>query len=216
MDDVKWPGSAYNPSGTDLSQPIRDLLLSLNLVEDPDEMKVSNQPVRRAFQTPPSMQVITAGGSALTKGWATFVGLFGGGGSLLALLQGLGYGSTNALQSAVFVAAAAAVAAAAVIAIAVIVRADVMSRATATAAEYNARAHVAGALMDAFQARNPLPIATKYWVKKTPPKGEAVDNIWYAVRDFNRDAHGLRVQIADTSGTWLREADIEDWRQSPD
>ena len=53
-------------------------------------------------------------------------------------------------------------------------------------------------------------------VKKAPPKGETVDNVWYAVRDFNRDAHGLRVQIADPPGTWLREADIEDWRQSPE
>jgi len=207
MDKVQWPGKAYDPSGDDVGKPIADLLTTLNLLEKPDEMARESRPIQNSFRSsPPSMQVITAGGAALSKGWATFIGAVGGIGSVLSFLKGLGMGSADPLRSAVFVGSAAAVLAAAVIAIAVIVRADVTARAHATAAEYEARARVTSALMTAFQGRNPLPVPTKYWVKKKSP-GEVDDN-WYPVLGFDRDRNGLLLRI--DSGV-IRDTEVEDW-----
>jgi hypothetical protein len=72
---VKWPGNAYDPAADDLSAPMQQLMKDLHLLEEPGTV----HPLRG---TPQSLQVITAGGTALSKGWAALVGLFGGGGAL--------------------------------------------------------------------------------------------------------------------------------------
>jgi hypothetical protein len=207
MNPVKWPGNAYDPKAEDLSAPMQQLLKDLNLLEG--EGTVS--PVRG---TPQSLQVITAGGTALSKGWAAFVGLFGGGGALWAALQGFGADPQDeALQRAVFVASAAVLLAAAVIAIAIIVRADVVGRAEASAAEYAARASVANALLNSFQYGRPLPIPLREprnWLRKKDARGR-VDPKWLGVVGFEWDERAKELTAVVDSGTKVPMSNVEEW-----
>lgn len=213
---VRWPGDAYEPAGQDLSEPLEHLLLNLNLLEDSSEV-ASGKVLGRAFQTPPSVQVITAGAAALSKGWAAAVGLVGGAGAIASALAGLGASpAAPPVQRAVFVASAAVVLAATAVAIAMIVRADVAARAEATAAEYQARARVVGAVVNAFQGRNPLPAPTKYWLRRRDDQGRSPPR-WYRVSGFKRVGDDfIAVVHGDSELEEVPAAGIAEWRAEPD
>ena len=213
---VRWPGNAYDPSGQDLSEPLEDLLFNLNLLEDSTEV-TNDKPFARAFMTPPSLQVITAGAAALSKGWTAAVGTVGGVGAIVSAAKGLGASSDSTpVQRAIFVASAAIVLAATVIAIALIVRADVMARAEATAAEYQARARVVGAVVNAYQGRNPLPTPTKYWLRRFDDQGKPTPR-WYRVVNFKRVGDNfVAVVHGDSTLEDVAAAKIAEWRAEPD
>src|SRR5881227_3833434 len=83
--DVRWPGSAVNTEGRDLAEPTRKLLTQLNVLEDPDE--VSDQSLK--WKTPPSVQVITAGASSLTKWITAGIAALGGSSAVITWFAGL-------------------------------------------------------------------------------------------------------------------------------
>lgn len=192
MNPVQWPGNAYDAEGKDLSAPIQQLLRDLNLLEGQvhdDKGNPAPLTTNLFTGTPPALQVITSGATALSKGWATLVGLFGGGTALWTALQGFGADPQDEpLQRAVFVVSAAVIMAAAVISIAVIVKADVAARAEASAAEYEARARVADALLNSFQYGRPLPLPKgepRYWLRKKD--GPRTESKWYGINGFEFD-----------------------------
>ena len=75
---VQFPGKAYN-SGEDLGPPIQELLRAVNVLEgvrrDTDGKEVQEEST--LLGTPPSLQLITAGATTLTKVWAVLLGLAG-------------------------------------------------------------------------------------------------------------------------------------------
>lgn len=181
MDDqvkAKWLGEGYPPAqGTKKWPPFRHFLVDLNVLEkDGEEAKLFRG-------TPPSLQVITAGGTAMAKWWTGLAAAGFGGSALVQGLKALNWlpgADVEGLQQAVLTGSAAFVAAAAAIAIAVIVRADVSGRAVASAAEYQARAAIATALIQSFQYESGPPVAApepKHVIRTR--RGE-----WEAVRQF--------------------------------
>jgi hypothetical protein len=205
MSKVKWPGSAYDKEADDLSLPSQQLLKDLKLLE--------GEGAPTLWRTPPSLQVITAGSTALSKGWASLVGIFGGAGAIWTALQGFGADPQDEpLQRAVFVASAAVILAAAVIAIAVIVRGDVTARAEASAAEYQARAHVATALLNSFQFGRFLPTPvqeTRYWLRAKDAHGRPEPK-WRGVVGFEHDEQQGLVAVVD-DGRRVPVKSIGEW-----
>jgi hypothetical protein len=169
--------------------------------------------VARAWRTEQSLQVISAGSSALSKGWASVVAAVGGGGSIWAALKGLAASDEQPLQRAVFLGSAALVLSAVVIAISIIVRADLAARAQAAAAEYEARARVAGALMNSFQLRNPLTVPIKYWLRTDDSQGQ-LDPKWHPVVRFERDKISGLVAVIDGNDRVPSDRILE-WRAEP-
>ncbi len=185
---VQWPGSAYSEAGDDLSPPVRQLLYDLRLLELPTEEGKGG-----VLTTPQSLQVLTSGATALGKGWATLVGLVSGGGAVLTGLEGLsGVGAGDALQRAVFVASSAVMLAAAAVSVAMIIKADMTARASASAAEYQARAAVTTAMLSSLQFGPPRPAPTspdkpEYILQKTTGEWEPVQRFeWH-----NQALHAL-------------------------
>lgn len=184
---VRWPGKAYAAEAEDLGEPLQQLLRDLNVLEEKsDEDKVG--PFRG---TPFSVQVITAGATALGKGWTAAVGVVGGAGAVTAGLAGLGYGSDEPILAATFTASAAVLLAAVAVAVALMVRADVSARATASAAQYQARAVISSALLGSANYNRPTAMApsTRYMAQ--------VGGRWYPVKEFRQGANGV---VADLLG----------------
>lgn len=183
---VKWPGKAYDPEGDDLGVPLQQLLVDLHVLEKEGDKA-------GLFVTPLSLQVITSGSTALAKGWSSFVGLLGGGVAITAAATALGYDSAEVIEAAVFTASAGIVAAATAVSIAIIVRADVLARATASAAQYEARAAIASALLNSAQYNIPIP--------PTPPTREpnymlrTNDDRWHAVERFSLGDAGVLAKV---------------------
>lgn len=182
---VKWPGKAYDETADDLGPPIQQLLVDLHVLEDESEAGK-----RTAFRTPFSLQVITAGATAMAKVWPVIITTLGTVGGW-SLWRGLGYDSNDPVPAAAFTLAAGLFAAAVVIGIAVIVRADVSARATATAAQYHARAQVTSALLSSSQYNVPLPPqppapALNYMLMTK-------DDRWHPVTSFRATSHGVVV-----------------------
>lgn len=147
---VKWLGEGYPPPEAPAARTphLKNFLIDLHVLEkDGEEPKLLGG-------TPPSLQVITAGGTSLAKWWTGLAGAGLGGGALVQALRAVDWWpgkNLDELQQAVLTASAAVMASVAVVAIAIIVRADVSARAVASAAEYQARAAIATALIDSFQ-----------------------------------------------------------------
>ena len=139
---VKRPGNARDDAASDLGEPVRNLLIGLNMLETTEDVNKNAN-----IQTPFSLQVITSGATALGKSWPALIAFLGGGGAIASAIGGY---SETGTERAVLVASAAFIAASAVIAIAIIVRADVQARAVASAAQYEARGVVTAALLDTF------------------------------------------------------------------
>src|SRR2546423_11419321 len=71
---VRFPGSAQDPSGQDLSMPVVKMLEGLSILGTPDEMKNASG-VTAAFGGPPqSVAIIESGATALGKWWTVALG----------------------------------------------------------------------------------------------------------------------------------------------
>lgn len=193
---VKWPGKAYDQEADDLGVPLQQLLVDLHVLEEDGE-----EPT--VLATPASVQVITAGAFALSKGWSAAVAALGGGGAILTASQGFGYGSKTPLLAATFTGAAGLIAASTVIAIAIIVRADLLARATASAAQYQARASISSALLGSAQYNVPPPPEPQpqYMVRTN-------DNRWHAVESFSLGDGGIVFAHVRGGGTPTPSSDI--------
>lgn len=122
----------------DLGQPTKALVRDLNLLEEGGDVSI--------FRTPFGKQVITAGATFITKvatGAFSFAGL---GAAIYTFYEGFPATGTDRL---VLWACATLLLAVAALAVALVVRADVLARGNAMAAEYNARAQVVSAYLNA-------------------------------------------------------------------
>jgi hypothetical protein len=197
---VKWPGNAYDPEGDDLSVPVQQFLRDLSLLAEPDEKA-------GIVKTPESVQVMSAGATALSKGWSTLIGVFGGGGAIAAALAGFGASPTDTpLQRAVFVASAAVLLAAAVTAVAMIVKADVTARARASSAEYTARGHVVRAVLQNFPHGG---APTKYWLRKKI--NGRTDLNWHPVSGFKWDDDAQQMLAQIDGGNTVPWDNVAEW-----
>jgi hypothetical protein len=189
---VTWMGTTYPPAeGTARRSDVKDLLVELGVLGKNGERA-------SITTTPESVQVISAGGTALAKWWAT-LGAAGLGGS--ALVQGLK--SLNWLpgkevsggQQIALTLSAAVLASAAAIAIAIVVRGDVQGRATASAAEYAARASITETLVRAFTYAAPAPVSVA-----SPPQHVVLttNDQWHLVREFSWHNGTLVAVVSDT------------------
>jgi hypothetical protein len=134
-DRVRWPGDTYDAEGSDLGDPLVSLLEQISLIEDPSKEVT-------AFKTPDSVQVIRAGATAMSKGWATFIAAGGVGATIVAALQ-VEWNTAGDTVRVAFMIGMAILLAAISLSIAIIVRADVTSRGRASAARIEARSRFA-------------------------------------------------------------------------
>jgi hypothetical protein len=185
---VQWPGKAYSEDGLDLGEPIQRLLVDLHVLEKDGEQA-------GLLRTPASVQVITAGATALAKVWPGVLTVLGGAAGITALVKGLGYRSSEPLVAATFTIAAAVCLSTALLAVAVIVRADVRARADASAAQYRARAEVTAALLASSQYNvppaPPLPAPALNYMLMTK------DGTWHPVREFHQTPKGVVARLCD-------------------
>jgi hypothetical protein len=119
------------------------------------------------------------------------------------------------MSSFVLTASGAVLGAAVAIAIALITKADLQSRATASAAQYQARAAVTSAVLNNLQFSRPVaPSAsapsseTRYLIKR------ASDNHWYAVRKFTWSPTGIVAVVQ--GGLTIASDEIEAFMPSTD
>jgi hypothetical protein len=176
---VQWPGAAVDSTGADLSAPVLTFLKDLNLLEDPQQHVT-------AFSTPASLQVITAGSTALSKTAASLVASVGGGAALWSAIKGFWIAQPQA-QRLAYIAATALIVAVVALALALNVRADLHARALASAAEYDARAQAATAFLQTAQQV----AGTRYVLKQKGRPG------WFDVHDFQADGAGGLVAVID-------------------
>ncbi|MGE5132998.1 MAG: hypothetical protein ACM32E_08830 [Gemmatimonadota bacterium] len=185
---IQWPSAAVS-SDDDLGSPAAAFLVKLNLLEKDGELDQVG-----LFRTPPSLQVITAGGTALSKGSAAAVASLGGGAAVWAVVKGF-WTTQPGDQWLAYIGAAALTIAAVVIALALIVRADVQARASATAAQYAARAETAVAFLQTTQQ-----IAAQHYVIQRNGT-----NIWLDVKSFEEDPARGVVAVIDGDRVPLQE-----------
>ena len=152
-------------------------LKDLNLLEEP------NQHVTAA-RTPESLQVITAGSTALSKSIATLIGSLGGGAALTAAIKGFWLTQPEG-QKLAYIGATALIVSVVALTLALIVRADLNARAVATAAEYAARAQATTAFLQTTQQI----AGTRYVLKQRGRPG------WFDVKDFQADGAGGLVAV---------------------
>jgi uncharacterized protein YaiE (UPF0345 family) len=209
MTDVKWPAA-----NADLLGPTKDLLEGVAVLEGVADIKDASgtaAPKDRPFNpfstsaTPYSMQVITAGSLAFSQQAAKIVTALGGSAAILAAIKAIWFTSGSAERAAI-IAGAAAVLAAVFISLAIIVRSDVQARATAQAAEYEARARIASVFLQTAGRAQPgsTPAATrKYWLRR------AGSQAWLEVDHFEAGANGFIAVLADQNKTEVQAANIE-------
>lgn len=163
---AQWPGKAFDASGEDLATGLRALLQDSRLLETTDD---EAKGVGLFSGTPQSMQIVTAGSTALTKWWTAATAALGGGGAIFAAVstfwKDFGTGTEAAIQRSALMVAAALLASAVVLAISAMVRADVEGRANAQAAAYAARGVYAAAFMSTLKAVLPATQSSMYVVK---------------------------------------------------
>ncbi len=143
---VQWPSKAWSPDGSDLAEPTRALLKSLDVLPDEEEVRLANNGV--GWKTPPSLQVITAGAGSLSKWMSGALVTLGGSSVVLAAVSGFWDSSSDALRTSIALGLAVLLSAVAV-AIATIVRSDIRARAVASAAQYEARGAITAAFLEA-------------------------------------------------------------------
>ena len=191
---IRWPADAVDSTGTDLATPLQRLLLELNLLESQPDVALN-----RKASTPWSLQVITAGSLQLTKVTSGLIGTLGGAGAIWAAVKGFAISQHDPDRLA-YIAAAAAIVSLVAIAIAIIVRSDVMARAHATAAEYDARARSAAAFLETARPAPQRP--PRYIIRQRN------NNNWQVVEAFLADANqGLVAQVS--GGATVPPANIE-------
>ena len=176
---VQWPSKGYDPEGADLSKPTQQLLVDLKLLPDPE----SKEKVGWIAGTPESLQVMTAGATSISKLVIGAVGSLGGLGALATGLNGffVGVGPDNLdtpLVRTAFILGGALIAGAVAISLAIVARSDVTARAQATAAQFEARAKVASAVLDSYVTP---PLAAK---QETSYAVQTNGDSWHVVEEF--------------------------------
>ena len=192
MGEVSWMGVGYPPDPNAAKRSdVKDLLVELGVLgKDGDQVSLQG--------TPQSLQVLTAGSTAIAKWWSGVAAAGLGGSALVSGLKALNWWPGKDVaggQQIALTLSGALLAATAAIAIAIIVRGDVMGRATASAAEYAARASITTALVKAFTYAAPAPVtqaAAPQHVVLT--KG----NEWHRVREFSWESGALVAVVSDT------------------
>lgn len=213
---VQLPGKNVNPEGADLSEPLKQLLSDLNLLEP------STQPTDGVgvTGTPYSLQVIRAGALALNKAWATIAGLAGVSGLITAI--GGAWQADHAGSRVALIAGGSFITAAAFVAVALIVRGDVGARAATTVAQYHARAAVAISFLAAAKGAGEAatPGATGGSAAEDllaalalhPSSVEAqAGGQFFGVRGIRRLA-GKERQVKNPDGDWIGFSEIEGFR----
>ena len=186
---VQWPASIVNQTAEDLAAPIRQTLLTLNLIEADD---------RPFWRTPFDKQAITAGALATSKWTGTAIASVGGAGTVLATIAAF-----TADERIAYAFAAVILLVGVAIALAVLVRADVTARGVATAAMYQARAQVATSFLataGAVVGQEP-----RYWARDSNQR-------WHPVSRFKEQGGGIVAEEPD--GSVLPVADITDLEMS--
>lgn len=175
---VQWPAAAVDSGGDDLLPPTRSFLEKLNVLEKEGERVTP-------IQTPQSLQVVTAGSTALSKTISTLVAALGGGTVVWAAVKGFWIAQPEN-QRIAYIWATALIVSAVAIALAIIVHADVRGRSVASAAEYEARANIA----KAFLQTSAQIAEARYLLKKKGQDG------WFDVKSFGKDdSKGFYVKI---------------------
>jgi hypothetical protein len=132
--------------GEDILLPTQSLLRGLSMLPVDSDLKGSGLSVALKG-TPDSVSIIEAGGTALSKGFASLIALLGGATAVTTAVTGFWANETTSVRvvllggSAFFLAASA-------IAIAVIVAADVSGRAAGAVAQYDARRHIGTSILE--------------------------------------------------------------------
>lgn len=200
---VRWPADAIDATSTDLGGPLRSLLEDLNFLETQQDQ---HDGVQALSTTPWSLQVITAGSLQISKVTATLVGGLGGATAVWAAIKGF-WISQHDPDRLAYIGAAAVIVSVVAVALAIIVRSDVIARAQATAAEYDARARTAVAFL---QTARPAPARPPRYVIKIQG-----NNNWQVVEAFEVDANaGLVAQIS--GGVRVVPGNIEAITSIPD
>ena len=193
MGTVSWMGAGYPPDeGSVRRTDIKDQLIELGVLGK-DGDKVS------AAKTPESLQLITAGSTALSKVWSSLAGVGLGAGALIQGLKALNWlpgPEVDGGQQIALTISGALLASTAAIAIAIIVRGDVAGRATAAGAEYAARAAVTESLVRAFTYAPPAAVTVA-----APPRHVVLTtgDKWYTVREFSWRNGKLAAVVSDTT-----------------
>jgi hypothetical protein len=131
--------------GDDILAPAQALLRGLSILPASSDLNGNALSVA-VTGTPDSVSIIEAGGTALSKGFASLIALLGGATAVTTAVTGFWKNETTTVRvtllggSAFFLAAAA-------IAIAVIVASDVTGRAAGAVAQYEARRHIGTTLL---------------------------------------------------------------------
>lgn len=133
---IEWPDTVQ-----DANVPLSAMLHDLNLLEKDGSR--STWP-----STPFDMQAITAGATAATKITVPSVGIVGLLGSVATYLKGF---SASGPADWVLLGCATVLLAVTIIAVASLIKADLKARATASAAQYRARAYAADAYLRTVQ-----------------------------------------------------------------
>jgi hypothetical protein len=144
--EVQIPSQAVAPDGADLCPPVRGLLEGLDLLGTSDESKQADG-IQAVFKGPPqSVALIEAGATAAAKWWAAGLGATVAG--LWVAVAGWYEKQPDGVQT-VILGGTAVVTAALVLAIGYLIASDVRSRALASIAVIEARAHVATSMVEA-------------------------------------------------------------------
>jgi hypothetical protein len=149
--------------------------------------------------------VITAGSLAFSRQAGKVVTALGGSAAILAAIKAIWF-TSGATEIATIIAGAAVLLAAGFVSLAIIVRADVHARATAQAAEYEARARIASAFLQTAERAQPgstHAAVRKYWLKRTGSQA------WLAVDHFEAGANGFIAVLADQNSTEVQAVNIE-------
>lgn len=166
---VRWPGDGVDLAGNDISGPTTKLLIDLSVLEKPSEMTAQAQATLK-WETFPSLQVITAGATSLSKWVTTGVAAVGGGSAILAWLGGFWQTSDVPLKIA-YVGFIGVLMSVCLISIAIVVHSDVGARAAASAAQYQARAAIAVAFLGATPV---ISDTARYWVRRKGADADAI------------------------------------------
>lgn len=145
-DDTKIPADAVDPNGSDLVAPLQTVLRQISVL--PKKGEIAH--VGLFGGTPDSVAVIEAGATTFSKAGATAIGALGGGGVILAAVQGFWNGQQGAMRI-VLVSCFTGFLIGLLAALAVIISADVRGRASASVAQYNARSAVTVEFLRAVQ-----------------------------------------------------------------
>ena len=192
----QWPTNTLSTLGTDLATPVATFLRQIRDVDlkNKDGGVVTPQTGWRS-DTPESLQVITAGVTALSKWWTGVVASVGGLG-VIGTAVGAFYGKIGNNSALLF--SLAIIIATAFGTVAFIVKADLMARALATQARKSARATIVDGFLNNYQyakadpppATVP-PAVTNYAVHKN------TGDVWVRVKSFAWDTDGLKLTTID-------------------